>query len=108
MQANSAEMLRIACIMIAQEGITLCAPVHDAILIEAPEDLIQEHVEIAQRCMAKASHFILDGFELTSEAEIFRHPQRFLDESAEIFWEKVMEIKRKVKANNNELLTPSC
>jgi len=108
MQANSAEMLRIACIMIAQEGITLCAPVHDAILIEAPEDLIQEHVEIAQRCMAKASHFILNGFELTSDAEIFRHPQRFLDESAEIFWEKVMEIKRKVKANNIELLTPSC
>ena len=46
MQANAAEMLRIACLLIAEHGVQLCAPVHDAILIEAPEHLIEKHVQI--------------------------------------------------------------
>lgn len=102
MQANSAEMLRIACILIANEGVTLCAPVHDAILIEAPEEFIEDHVRIAQHCMIQASSFILNGFELSSEAEIFRYPQRFLDKSAEEFWNLVISIKDKVKARRGE------
>ena len=38
MQANGAEMLRIACILLTEAGIRVCAPVHDALLIEAPLD----------------------------------------------------------------------
>ena len=36
MQANGAEMLRLACIYATEPGLRVCAPVHDAILIEAP------------------------------------------------------------------------
>jgi len=36
MQANGAEMLRLACCMATERGICVCAPVHDALLIEAP------------------------------------------------------------------------
>ena len=36
MQATGAEMLRIACIMLTEADIGVCAPVHDALLIEAP------------------------------------------------------------------------
>ena len=35
MQANGAEMMRIACILAVEAGIEVCAPVHDAFLIEA-------------------------------------------------------------------------
>ena len=35
MQANGAEMLRLACMFGVEAGIKICAPVHDAILIEA-------------------------------------------------------------------------
>jgi hypothetical protein len=42
MQANAAEMLRIACILMVKNGIQLCAPIHDAVLIEATEDNIEE------------------------------------------------------------------
>ena len=36
MQANGAEMLRLGCIRATEDGVRVCAPVHDAILIEAP------------------------------------------------------------------------
>lgn len=38
MQATGAEMLRIACCLLTEVGIRVCAPVHDALLIEAPLD----------------------------------------------------------------------
>ena len=38
MQANGAEMLRIACCLVTERGIDVCCPVHDAILIEGPAD----------------------------------------------------------------------
>jgi hypothetical protein len=36
LQANAAEMLRLACCLILDKGINICAPIHDAVLIEAP------------------------------------------------------------------------
>jgi len=105
MQANAAELLRVACILMADRKIQLCAPIHDAVLIEAPEDKIEEKVKEAQACMEEASQFILSGFKLSSEAEIFRYPDRFLDDSAKKFWEQVMEILKQVKQEN---LTPTC
>lgn len=105
MQANAAELLRVACILMVEKNIQLCAPIHDAVLIEAPEAIIEEEVEKAQACMEQASQFILNGFKLTSEAEIFRHPERFLDDSSKKFWEQVMEILKQVKQEN---LTPTC
>ena len=40
MQAHGAEMLRIACCLATERGVRVCAPVHDALLIEAPISLI--------------------------------------------------------------------
>ena len=108
MQANAAEMLRIACLLIAEHGIQLCAPVHDAILIEAPEHLLEEHVQIAQNCMVKASRIVLSGFTLASDAQILRYPERFLDEQSQPFWETVMEIMQSVKNQKMKILTPTC
>jgi hypothetical protein len=36
MQANGAEMMRIAAMAATEAGIEVCAPVHDAFLIAAP------------------------------------------------------------------------
>lgn len=104
MQANSAEMLRIACIMISKAGIQLCAPVHDAILIEAPDHLIEEHARITQLCMAEASKIVLNGFELGSDVEITKHPNRFLNNSSRDFWDQIMEILIEVKADSDSEL----
>jgi DNA polymerase I-like protein with 3'-5' exonuclease and polymerase domains len=94
MQANGAEMLRIACILLTQAGIKVCAPVHDALLIEAPLDELDATVEKAQALMKEASAIVLDGFELRSDAKLVRYPDRFMDKRGAVMWDKVTALLR--------------
>ena len=48
MQANGAEMLRLASCLATEAGIKVCAPIRDALLIEAPVDRIETDVERLQ------------------------------------------------------------
>ena len=77
MQANGAEMLRIACILMTEAGIRVCAPVHDAVLIEAPLEELDERVGQAQELMSEASRQVLGGFELPTDAVIYRYRERY-------------------------------
>ena len=104
MQANAAEMLRIACILMVKRGIQLCAPVHDAVLIEATEDTIDQQVQIAQECMVQASQIVLGDFTLASDAKVIKYPGRFLEDDAEPFWNTVIAIYEQVKAETAEKL----
>ena len=45
MQANGAEMLRVACCLGVERGVEICAPVHDAVLICAPEERLDADIE---------------------------------------------------------------
>jgi DNA polymerase I-like protein with 3'-5' exonuclease and polymerase domains len=89
MQANGAEMLRIACIFSTEAGIRTCAPVHDAILIEAPLSDLEETVITTQELMEKASIEVLSGFSLRSDAKIVKYPERYMDERGEKMWNHV-------------------
>lgn len=104
MQANAAEMLRIACILMVKRGIQLCAPVHDAVLIESTEETIDEQVKIAQECMEQASLIVLENFTLSSDAKVIKYPGRFLEDDAEPFWNTVIAIYEQVKAESSEKL----
>jgi DNA polymerase I-like protein with 3'-5' exonuclease and polymerase domains len=90
MQANGAEMLRLACIYLTEAGIRVCAPVHDALLIESPLDSVSTTVNEAQKLMADASASVLNGFRLNSDAKIIQYPDRFMDVRGELMWSKVM------------------
>lgn len=90
MQANGAEMLRLALCMATERGIKVCAPVHDAVLIEAPSDRIDGDVKTMQSIMVEAGKIILDGFELRSDVQIFHHPARYADERGVAMWQTVM------------------
>jgi DNA polymerase I len=92
MQANGAEMLRLACIYISEKGVRICAPVHDALLIEAPLAKLDTHVQRAQDLMAQASRDVLDGFELRSDAKIVEYPYRYMDERGVTMWETVTRL----------------
>ena len=94
MQANGAEMLRIACILLTEAGVRVCAPVHDALLIEAPLDELDETIAKAKLLMKESSRIVLDGFELGSEAQEFRYPDRYFDERGAVMWETVMRLMR--------------
>ena len=88
-QANGAEMLRIACIALTEAGIRVCAPVHDAVLIEDHADRISETVERARDLMRKASETVLDGFAIRTEAKIVRYPERYSDPRGKSMWDLI-------------------
>jgi DNA polymerase-1 len=92
MQGNGAEMLRLACCLVTEQGIRVCAPVHDALLIEAPLAELDDTVKRAQELMAEASRIVLDGFSLRSDVELIRYPDRYADERGKVMWKSVMDL----------------
>lgn len=92
MQANGAEMLRHACCMAIERGVKICAPVHDAILIEANEDELERHIEIAKQAMSDASSLVLDGFRLRSDEKVVVYPDRYEDERGKEMWDAVISL----------------
>ena len=77
MQANGAEMLRLGSVFGIEAGIKIGAPVHDALLIEAPADEIDERVTAMQALMEKASAAVLGAFRLRSDVKTVHFPDRF-------------------------------
>jgi DNA polymerase I len=92
MQANGAEMLRLACCLATERGIEVCAPIHDAVLICAPLDRLDADVERMEDAMREASRIVLDGFELGTDTKIIRYPDRYMDERGTVMWERVMKL----------------
>ena len=101
MQGNGAEMLRLVCCMATEAGIAVCAPVHDAILIEAPLEQLDQVIEQTKMIMAEASAIVLDGFRLNSDADVIRYPDRYSDERGVKMWETVTGIL-------NQFEQPTC
>jgi hypothetical protein len=97
MQGNGSEMLRLACCLATERGIKVCAPVHDALLVEAPLDSLDETVAMTQEAMVEASQIVLDGFTLRSEAKLVVHPNRYEDEKGAAMWNLVWEVVGNLK-----------
>ena len=92
LQANGAEMLRLACCFATEAGIRVCMPLHDALLIEAPLADLDAAVRATQEHMAEASRTVLDGFELRTEVKTVRYPQRYSDPRGEAVWRAVERV----------------
>ena len=92
MQSNGADILRLACCFIVDRGVKLLAPVHDAVLIEAPVEEVEDQVRICQQAMRKASGVILGGFELGSDAKVVIFPHRYLEIRGQGMWEKICRV----------------
>jgi len=97
MQGNGAEMLRIACIFLTEAGIRVCAPVHDALLIELPIGELESGLAKAQHLMRQASRAVLGDFELGSDAKIVCYPDRYMDERGQVMWDTVTGLIRQIK-----------
>jgi hypothetical protein len=92
-QANGAEMMRLACSMATEQGISVCCPVHDALLIEGDADNMADTVARTQGIMREAGRIVLDGFEIDSDAKIVAYPDRYFDEDrGRAMWEKVVQL----------------
>ncbi len=92
MQSNGAEMLRRACSSATEAGIRICAPVHDAVLIEASADDIDDAVLSTQAHMIQASEAVLGGYKLRSDAKVIRYPERYSDKRGVKMWSTVWDL----------------
>jgi hypothetical protein len=97
MQANGAEMLRLACCLVTESGIRVCAPVHDAILIEAPLAQLGTQIEQARALMARASEIVLDGFSLNTDVDVIRHPDRYMDKRGTKMWQTLTDLLERIE-----------
>ena len=73
-QASGGELLRLSCCMATERGLQICAPVHDALLIEADAGEIDDAVRELHVCMGEASRIVLGGLEIGTDVKIVRYP----------------------------------
>lgn len=112
MQANGAEMMRLACILATERGVRVCAPVHDAILLEAAEPELDAVLLTAREVLAQASALVLGGATLRAEAKVVRYPDRFVHDSEAarqmwaLAWKTVGELEAAPPPASSDLPVP--
>jgi hypothetical protein len=83
---------RLAACLATERGIEVCAPVHDACLICAPLDRIEQDIAVMRAAMAEASSVVLNGFELTTDVKVVRYPDRYMDPRGVVMWNRVTKL----------------
>jgi DNA polymerase-1 len=91
MQANGAEMMRVAAIGAMRAGIEVCAPVHDAFLIAAPASQLERDVEVMRDIMTQAG-VVVCGLPIRTEAKLIRYPDRYMEDRGIEMWNRVMRL----------------
>ena len=106
MQANAAEMLRLACCLATERGIMVCAPIHDALLIEAGAEEIDAVVQTCQMAMREASEIVLSGFRLRTKARTFCYPERYADARGREMWATVQDLLNGIETTHSSDTPP--
>jgi DNA polymerase-1 len=98
MQANGAEMLRLACCYAIDRGIPVVAPVHDAIMVEGPDADIDAIAEDMRRCMELASRKVLGGPMVRVDmSPPLRFPDRYVDGRNTELWDLTLRLLGQIK-----------
>ncbi len=93
-QATCADIMRRAVALMADRGIAICEIVHDAVMVEAPMDMLEDTVRIAHDCWRQASREVL-GFELEADTKRCVYPLRYEDEDGKSMWHTLMGLLAK-------------
>jgi DNA polymerase I len=96
MQATCAEIMRLATSRMVDEGLSLCVTAHDACLLEACLEDIDQHVEIAKNCWRWASEKVLK-FRLDADAKVARYPERYTDEDGAEAWNQMIQFLEEIE-----------
>ena len=75
-QSTGPDLLRLCCCLVTERGISLCAPIHDAILVEDSLDVSSERLQEVREIMESASRTLLDGITIRTEGSDFPGPFR--------------------------------
>lgn len=91
MQANGAEMMRLACCELTERGVMVCCPVHDALLVEGDAADIDNVIAATRAAMERASELVLGAGRIArTDVDVVRHPERYADEAGVEMWDRVM------------------
>jgi hypothetical protein len=91
-QSTAAEILHVACIMAENCGLSVVAPVHDAIMIEADAADAEAASAALDRVMRDASTVVLRGYELPSDVQTVPHGKSFFDKRGAEMWETISRL----------------
>jgi hypothetical protein len=92
-QSHAAEILRLAVTFASERGVRVLQTLHDALYIEAPLKLIDEHVRLTQEAMIDAGRVILWDFDrqvsydLNVKHQIVRYPDHWHEKGMGAWWE---------------------
>jgi DNA polymerase-1 len=103
MQAHGAEMMRLAVARAVEEGLKICAPVHDALLLEAPIDDIEVHAQRLAQIMGDASEYVLGkGKRCRTDSKIVRAPDCYVDDKDDgTFFAQIMNLLAAAEAEDS-------
>ena len=83
----------LAILRMQEMGVTVIAPVHDAVMVEGRIEAEEEVLQKTQEAMRWASEKVLTGFPLDSDMKVVEYPNRYMDEERGAdMWNKVMGI----------------
>ena len=91
-QATGADILRMAVIGLVAQGVRVCAPVHDAVLIECREE--RAGGPSASWCLgscAKPPSLVL-GHEIPVDHQVVRYPDHYYDGRGADMYNKINEL----------------
>jgi DNA polymerase I-like protein with 3'-5' exonuclease and polymerase domains len=89
-QTTGGVLLRLAVVLAARKGVRIIALVHDAIMIEAPDDEMDEHLRLAKEAMDEACRTVLGGV-IRTEHQVIRSSGRYYDEKGKRLWNVICE-----------------
>lgn len=91
-QSAAAAMLQTAVPMIERAGVRVLATVHDAVVIEAPAELIHEHTAVTDRLMRQAGQRLFQtDLECATDPKVVTWPDRFMDPDGEAMFRTILK-----------------
>jgi DNA polymerase I-like protein with 3'-5' exonuclease and polymerase domains len=100
-RGTAADILRLAAIFLYEAGVKVCAPVHDAFLIQAPESELEEAAQEASRQMVRASRYVLGDYVLRTKIELLRHPDRLHEPRGKAMWDRIISIANRLESKTS-------
>ena len=99
-QSTAAEILHVACILAERRGIPVVATVHDALMVEADLDRVDETDAALSCVMRDASSLVLRGYELPTDRQVIHPGERFHDDKGVEMWGTVERLLAKLEARS--------
>jgi DNA polymerase-1 len=97
-QTNACGLFRYATVLMMRVfGVPVCAPVHDAVLIDTTEEAVERDKARAVMCLERASQRFLGGLKLRVDVKPIRFGERFTDPRGVRTWAFVEQSLRELE-----------